>query len=73
MNDWHEGPVSVLLGDARARLAELPDASVHCIVTSPYWGLRDFGVPPRCGAGPGAPGTARLAVRTSHAPGCRPA
>jgi DNA modification methylase len=28
----------------RDRLRELPDESVHCVVTSPpYWGLRDYG------------------------------
>lgn len=32
-------------GDALARLREMPDCSVHCVVTSPpYWGLRDYGV-----------------------------
>jgi DNA modification methylase len=31
------------VGDCRALLAELPDESVHCVVTSPpYWGLRDY-------------------------------
>ena len=38
--DWaiHEG-------DVLAVLASMPDASVHCCVTSPpYWGLRDYGV-----------------------------
>lgn len=36
--------VRILIGDARARLADLPDASVHCCVTSPpYFGLRDYG------------------------------
>jgi len=35
----------LLVGDVRERLAELPDASVQCCVTSPpYWGLRDYGV-----------------------------
>jgi DNA modification methylase len=34
----------ILVGDVRAKLAELPDASVQCVVTSPpYWGLRDYG------------------------------
>lgn len=34
----------VLVGDVREKLAELPDASVQCCVTSPpYWGLRDYG------------------------------
>jgi DNA modification methylase len=33
------------VGDVRERLAELPDESVHCVVTSPpFWGLRDYGV-----------------------------
>ena len=36
--------VSLLNGDCRAVLSTLPDASVHCVVTSPpYWGLRDYG------------------------------
>ena len=34
---------TILVGDCRKRLAELPDKSVHCIVTSPpYWGLRSY-------------------------------
>lgn len=34
----------ILQGDARERLAALPDASVQCCVTSPpYFGLRDYG------------------------------
>ncbi len=37
--------VRILCGDVRERLAELPDESVHCVVTSPpYFGLRDYGV-----------------------------
>jgi DNA modification methylase len=36
--------VQILIGDCRARLRELPDASVHCCVTSPpYYGLRAYG------------------------------
>jgi DNA modification methylase len=32
-------------GDAAERLAEMPAASVHCVMTSPpYFGLRDYGV-----------------------------
>lgn len=35
----------ILIGDATAMLKTLPDASVHCCVTSPpYFGLRDYGV-----------------------------
>ena len=37
--------VRILIGDVRAKLAELPDESVHCVVTSPpYFGLRDYGM-----------------------------
>jgi DNA modification methylase len=36
--------VRFLVGDVRAKLKELPDESVHCVVTSPpYYGLRDYG------------------------------
>ena len=35
----------ILQGDCRDILKTLPDASVHCVVTSPpYFGLRDYGV-----------------------------
>jgi len=38
--DW-----GILVGDVLDRLADLPDGSVQCVVTSPpYWGLRDYGV-----------------------------
>ena len=37
--------VRVLTGDVFDRLAELPDESVHCVVTSPpYFALWDYGV-----------------------------
>jgi len=37
--------VTILEGDALARLREMPDESVQCCVTSPpYFGLRDYGV-----------------------------
>ncbi len=36
--------VRILRGDVRERLRDIPDESVHCVVTSPpYWGLRDYG------------------------------
>jgi DNA modification methylase len=45
---WH-----LLTGDVRERLAELPDASVQCCVTSPpYWGLRDYGTDGQLGLEP---------------------
>jgi DNA modification methylase len=34
----------ILVGDVRDSLANLPNGSVRCVVTSPpYWGLRDYG------------------------------
>jgi len=37
--------LTILQGDAIARLRELPDNSVHCVVTSPpYYGLRNYKV-----------------------------
>ena len=37
--------VRIVNADVLAGLAELPDESVHCVVTSPpYYGLRDYGV-----------------------------
>lgn len=45
--------VIILVGDVFARLAELPDDSVDCVVTSPpYWGLRDYGVDGQIGLEP---------------------
>lgn len=39
MTDWQ-----ILTGDVRQRLADIPDGSVRCCVTSPpYSGLRDYG------------------------------
>lgn len=36
--------VRIIIGDVREKLRELPDGSVHCVVTSPpYFGLRDYG------------------------------
>lgn len=37
--------IRILVGDALERLRDLPEESVHTVVTSPpYWGLRDYGV-----------------------------
>ena len=44
--------VRIFTGDVRAKLAELTDESVHCVVTSPpYWGLRDYGIEPQVWGG----------------------
>lgn len=43
----------ILLGDVFERLAELPDESVHMVVTSPpYWTQRDYGVEGQLGLEP---------------------
>lgn len=43
----------VLVGDVRARLSDLPSASVDCVVTSPpYFLLRDYGVKGQLGLEP---------------------
>ncbi len=43
----------ILHGDALTMLRTLPDAAVHCIVTSPpYWGLRDYGTATWVGGDP---------------------
>ena len=45
--------IRILIGDCRDKLRELPDASVHCCVTSPpYFGLRDYGVDGQMGLEP---------------------
>jgi DNA modification methylase len=42
--DDQEVGITIYCGDAATVLAEMPDQSVHCCVTSPpYWGLRDYG------------------------------
>lgn len=45
--------VVILVGDVLARLAEIPDESIDCVVTSPpYWGLRDYDVDGQIGLEP---------------------
>ena len=45
--------VTILVGDTRTRLNDLPDASVQCCVTSPpYFNLRDYGVSGQIGLEP---------------------
>lgn len=39
--------VNILIGDCREKLRFFPDGYFHCCVTSwPFWGLRDYGIPP---------------------------
>jgi len=43
----------ILVGDVLARLRDMHDESVHCVVTSPpYWGLRDYGAEGQLGLEP---------------------
>ena len=38
---------AVLQGDCRELLRAMPAESVHiCVTSPPYWGLRDYGLPP---------------------------
>jgi DNA modification methylase len=44
---------TILVGDVRERIRELPSESVHCVVTSPpYFGLRDYGCAGQIGLEP---------------------
>lgn len=45
--------VRIINADVMDGLRQLPDESVHCVVTSPpYWGLRDYGVDGQIGLEP---------------------
>lgn len=45
--------VRIIIADVLEGLRQLPDESVHCVVTSPpYWGLRDYGVAGQIGLEP---------------------
>ncbi|TAJ99773.1 hypothetical protein EPO44_10250 [bacterium] len=38
---------TIIQGDVIERLRAMPEGSVHCCITSPpYWGLRDYKIPP---------------------------
>lgn len=46
-----EKPVQIVLGDARAKLLEMPDETFQtCITSPPYWGMRDYGHQGQIGA-----------------------
>jgi len=45
--------ITMYMDDCREMLPQLPDESVHCVVTSPpYWGLRDYGIVGQIGLEP---------------------
>lgn len=59
MSTWR-----ILAGDVRERLAELPEASVQTVVTSPpYFGLRDYGTATWEGGDPGCEHRGRVKPR----------
>lgn len=52
--DVRDEHVTILIGDGRERILEIPDGSVDCVVTSPpYFGLRDYGTGSWEGGDPG--------------------
>lgn len=48
MLPWYQNDgITILQGDVRNVLAQMPKKSVHCVVTSPpYWALREYGTNP---------------------------
>lgn len=43
--------IQIILGDSRRILADIPDNTFQCCITSPpYWGLRDYDYPDQIGA-----------------------
>jgi site-specific DNA-methyltransferase (adenine-specific)/site-specific DNA-methyltransferase (cytosine-N4-specific) len=48
---YRDDDVRVVQGDSRQALAEIPDSTFRCCITSPpYWGLRDYGIAGQIGA-----------------------
>ncbi len=48
---YHEDDVRIVEGDSRRALADIPDGTFQCCITSPpYWGLRDYGIQGQIGA-----------------------
>ena len=48
-----ENPITIVHGDVRQIIKNIPTESVQCIITSPpYWGVRDYGIQNQIGAEP---------------------
>jgi DNA modification methylase len=46
-------PISILEGDTRNIVKELPENTFQCVITSPpYWGVRDYGIENQIGSEP---------------------
>ncbi|WP_426730200.1 DNA-methyltransferase [Myxococcus faecalis] len=44
---YQDSDATLYVGDCREVLASLPESSARtCVTSPPYWGLRDYGVPP---------------------------
>lgn len=66
----HDLTVTIYIGDARERLQELPDGSVHtCISSPPYFGLRDYGTSSYVGGDPDCQHRLGNQVSDGKAPG----
>jgi site-specific DNA-methyltransferase (cytosine-N4-specific) len=49
-------PLSILCGDTRELIKDIPDETFNCVITSPpYWGMRDYGHKHQLGAEPKLP------------------
>ncbi len=48
---YHENDIRIVEGDSRRAMAQIPDNTFQCCITSPpYWGLRDYGIAGQIGA-----------------------
>ncbi|UJW29993.1 site-specific DNA-methyltransferase [Saccharothrix sp. AJ9571] len=75
---FQDDGITLYAGDATTVLSDLPNRSVHCVVTSPpYWGLRDYGTARWTGGNSACPHLAVLdrgdnAARAEHSSQQRP-
>lgn len=66
----HDPDFVLYVGDVRDTLAQLPEASIDCCVTSPpYWGLRDYGTASWEGGDPDCEHRVGGQVQDTKAPG----
>src|SRR5260370_8664857 len=74
-NYWNDRTAALHVGDARHVLAQMPDGSADCIVTSPpYWGKPDYGVAGQNAPEPAPTGYPRaLRAPFTPTPPCPPA
>ncbi|KKL71738.1 hypothetical protein LCGC14_2091920, partial [marine sediment metagenome] len=52
---WTQDNNEIYQGHVLSILKEMPSEGVHCVISSPpYWGLRDYNLPPQIWGGDGA-------------------